>query len=395
MPEYRVPFFDLLPQHQPLAQDFEKAFRSVFQSQHFILGKPVADLELTIASFLQVPYAIGCASGTDSLLLALLAIELAPHEGVITTPFTFYATAGAIARAGGDPLFVDIDPETLTLDPKRLADFLNQECIRRDQKTIHTPSGRTLRAIIPVHLFGQCADMTAIMKIAREWGLLVIEDAAQAIGATSQRRPAGSMGDFGCFSFFPTKNLGGMGDGGLVAVRDAALADRVKRLHVNGSAVRYHHELIGINSRLDTLQAALLLKKWPHLSDWTHARQDTAAFYDNHLRSLAPQLTIPVVRPENQMVYNQYCVRTLQRDALRKHLQQEGVGTEIYYPLPLHLQPCFKSLGYQPGDFPESEKAASDILALPIFPGLTAAQKERVVDRVTAFFKSQPPSLPA
>lgn len=370
-----VPLLDLKRQYRSIATEIRQRMDAVIEGQAFILGRPVEELEAEIASFLDVRHAIGVASGTDALLLPLKALDLSPGDEVITTPFTFFATAGAIHNAGGRPVFVDIEADTLNLDPERVEDAI-------------TP--RT-RAIVPVHLFGQMAEMGPIREIADRHGLFVLEDAAQAIGARQriggEVRSAGSLGVAGALSFFPTKNLGGFGDGGMITTNDDALAERLRKIRVHGGRQMYHHEMVGTNSRLDALQAAVLSAKLPHLPAWTDRRRENAAFYDARLAALAPAVRVPVRLDINEHVYNQYTVRVERRDELKAYLDAHGVGSGIYYPVPLHLQPCFAELGYREGDLPESERAAREVLSLPIYPELTADQLEEVAGRIEEFYR--------
>jgi dTDP-4-amino-4,6-dideoxygalactose transaminase len=316
-----------------------------------------------------------------------MALDIGSGDAVITSPFTFFATAGTIARTGARPLFCDIDPVTFNLSPAAVAAFIVQQCERRGSELIHRASGARVRAIMPVHLYGQLADMTALMKIARQHGLKVIEDAAQAIGAADLHgRRAGSFGDVGCLSFFPTKNLGAFGDAGMCVTNDAALAERMEILRVHGGKPKYYHALIGGNFRLDELQAAVLNIKLGYLDAWSAGRQKNAAFYDAALSRSAGRTALkgPAVTPGARHIYNQYVIRVPERDALREKLAAAGVGTEIYYPVPLHLQQCFAYLGCKAGDYPESERAANETLALPIFPELTDIQLQYVVDMIAA-----------
>ena len=359
------PFLDLRAQYAQIRPEVDAAVRRVFESQHFILGPEVEQLEQELAHHVGTQFAIGCASGSDALLLALMALDVGPGSEVITPPFTFVATAGSIARVGATPVFVDIDPETFNLDPRRL------------QRAITT---RT-RAIMPVHLFGLTAEMDPILAIGAERGLPVIEDAAQAIGASYHGRAAGTMGQFGCFSFFPSKNLGGAGDGGLITTNDPQLAERLKLLHLHGSPRKYEYELLGMNSRLDALQAAVLRVKLRYLEQWSDSRIRNADRYRVLFAQSAcnDEIVTPKTPPYCRHVYNQFVIRAKQRDALRKHLQAAGIPTEIYYPHPLHLQPAFAFLGHKQGDFPETERACQEVLALPVFPELTAEQQGLVV----------------
>jgi dTDP-4-amino-4,6-dideoxygalactose transaminase len=374
-PTMQVPLLDLKQQHSALREELRAAVDRVFDTQHFILGEDVHLLEGEIARYTETRHAVGCASGSDALLLAMLALDIGAGDEVLTTPFTFFATAGAIARTGASPRFVDIDPRTYNLDTSQLEGAVND---------------RT-RAVMPVHLYGQCAEMDEILELAERRGLHVIEDAAQAIGGQDLGRQAGSMGAVGCFSFYPTKNLGAAGEAGIITMQDDALAARLRRLRVHGGETEYHHSEIGFNSRLDTLQAAVLRVKLPHLDAWSQARRDRAARYTRLLTDagLVELVTPPFVREDALHIFHQYVIRVsppAQRDALIEHLKANGVGTKIYYPVPLHLQECFSHLGYSEGDFPESERAARETLALPMFPELTEEQQHYVVETVRRFF---------
>ena len=370
----RVPLLDLKPQHAALREELRAAVERVFDSQQFIMGEDVRLLEEELARYCGAPHAVGCGSGSDALLLALLALDVGAGGEVVTTPFTFFATAGAVARAGARPVFVDIEPRTYNIDPGRL-------------EAAVTP--RT-RALLPVHLYGQCAEMGEILRVAGRRGLPVVEDAAQAVGAEDAGRRAGSLGAAGCFSFYPTKNLGAAGEAGLVTTNDARLAGRLRRLRVHGGATEYRHEEVGFNSRLDTLQAAVLRVKLRHLDAWSDGRRERAETYTRLLgeSGLTEFVTPPHVRPGARHIFHQYVVRVpaARRDALLEHLKQNGVGTKVYYPVPLHLQKCFAYLGHGEGDFPESERAARETLALPMFPELTAGQQEYVVETLRRFF---------
>lgn len=365
----KIPAMDLGAQHAALRSELLAAVEGVIDSGTFILGPKVEALEVTIARRVGVAHAIGVASGTDALALALRALDIGPGDEVITSAYSFVASAGAIALAGAKPVFVDIDPVTFNLDPERVEAAL-------------TP--RT-RALLPIHLFGQCADMEPVLALARARGLRVIEDAAQALGATDRGRPAGSMGDLGCFSFYPTKNLGGLGDGGMVVTGDDKLAERLRLLRVHGSQPKYVARILGTNSRLDALQAALLLVKERHLDEWTAARRRHAHAYT---ASLAGSNVIPPgERPEAFHIYNQYAIRVRDRDRLAKALAGEGVGTAVYYPGTLPLQEALRHLGHRPGDFPAAERAAEENLCLPIFPELTNPAREVVIEQVKAWAK--------
>lgn len=367
-------FLDLQAQFATIRGELTSAVERVLETQQFILGPDVQQFEKEIAERLGCRYAFGCASGSDALLLALMALGIGVGDEVITSPFTFVATAGSIARVGARPVFVDIDPDSYNLDPKQIKP---------------TITART-KAIMPVHLFGRPASMEDITAVAKANGLAVIEDAAQAIGATYRGRFAGNIGDLGCFSFFPSKNLGGAGDGGMVTTNDPKLADRLKLLRLHGSRSKYQYEILGLNSRLDTLQAAVLRVKLRHLGEWTMARQRNAIRY-RHLfaqAELESLIRLPAETLGSQHVYNQFVIRTQQRDQLRDHLHRSGIPSEIYYPTALHLQPAFRYLGYKSGDFPHAESACRSVLALPIFPELTEAQQEAVVTAVSDFFRT-------
>ena len=362
-----VPFIDLMAQYRRISGEIREAVDRVFSSQAFILGDEVAEFECDVAEYCDSGDAIGCASGTDALVLSLLALNVGPGDEVITSPFTFFATAGAIHRVGAKPVFVDIDPASFNLDPEGVEGAI---------------TGRT-KAIVPVHLFGQCAEMEPLWRIAVRCGLSIVEDACQAIGAEYRGRRAGVLGTLGCFSFFPTKNLGGAGDGGLITTDDPDLAARLRRLRVHGDTGGYRHVEIGTNSRLDALQAAVLRVKLKHLDGWTEARRQNARRYADLFRhyDLLDAVEPPPILPDRRHVFNQYCLRVKggRRDELLTALKESQIGAAVYYPRPLHLQACFQGLGYRQGDFPEAEAAASEVLALPIYPELTEQQQETVV----------------
>jgi dTDP-4-amino-4,6-dideoxygalactose transaminase len=390
-PAMQVPLLDLKPQYQPLAAEIQAAIARVCASQHFILGPAVLELEAAIASYSQCRHGVGVSSGTDALLLALMALGIGPGDAVITTPFTFFATAGTIARSGARPLFCDIDPLTFNLSAHAVEELVARHCERRAGALVHRDSGSVVRAIMPVHLYGQLADMPALLALAHGHGLKMIEDAAQAIGtADAQRRRAGSYGDVGCLSFFPTKNLGAFGDAGMCVCNDAALAERMEVLRVHGGKPKYYHALIGGNFRIDELQAAVLNVKLRHLDEWTAGRQRNAAFYDDAFARarLGPAVQTPHAQPGARHIYNQYVIRARERDALRQHLAAAGVGSEIYYPVPLHLQQCFAYLGGRAGDHPHAERAAHETLALPIYPELSETQLQYVVDAIANYYRS-------
>ena len=360
-----VPLLDLDAQYRPLREEILAAIARVCDSQRFIMGPEVEGLERELASSLEVREAIAVSSGTDAILAALMALGVGAGDEVVTTTYSFFATAGCIARVGATPVFVDIDPITFNIDPDHIRQVLT----------------RKTRAIIPVHLYGLCADMDRIMSIARDAGVPVIEDAAQAIGATYRNRQAGSIGAVGCFSFFPSKNLGAFGDGGLVTTNDAALAHELRLIRNHGAEPKYFHQRVGANFRLDAIQAAILRVKLPHLARWTSRRRKNAVRYDALFAEagLTAQVTLPAAPADRRHVFNQYVVRVPDRDRVRAFLTERGIGTEIYYPVPFHLQECFASLGHSRGDFPQAEAAASSTLALPIYGELTADQQAAVV----------------
>jgi dTDP-4-amino-4,6-dideoxygalactose transaminase len=368
-----VPALNLKVQYQSIRDEIEPVVREILESQMFVLGPEVTRLEVELADYCGAARGIGCASGSDALLLPLLAIDIGPEDEVITTPYTFFATAGSIWRTGAKPVFVDIEPDTFNIDPARIEAAI-------------TP--RT-RAVIPVHLYGQVAEMGPIQEIARRHGLTVLEDAAQAIGSAYHGTRAGTLGDVAAFSFYPSKNLGGFGDGGMVTTNHPQLARRITRLRVHGMEPKYHHHEVGFNSRLDAFQAAVLRVKLRHLDAWTSLRRDVADRYRNLFAShgLEEMVGLPIERQGNFHVYNQFVIRvpaTL-RDSLRDYLTARKIGSEIYYPIPLHLQVCFASLGHKPGDFPHSEAAARETIALPIYPELTDAEQRYVVGSIRQF----------
>ena len=389
MPTMQVPLLDLKPQYASLKTEALAAIERVCASQGFILGAEVTKLEKDVAAYSQCKYGIGVSSGTDALLLALMALDIGPGHEVITSPYTFFATAGTIARTGARPTFCDIDPVTFNLDPAAVATFLTKGCEVRGGALVNKATGGVIKALMPVHLYGQVADMQPLLALARRHGLNVIEDAAQAIGAAdAQGHRAGSLGDIGCLSFFPTKNLGAFGDAGMCVTQDAQLAERMSVLRVHGGKPKYYHALIGGNFRIDEIQAAVLNVKLPHLDAWTAARQRNAAFYDSALAraQLADSVRTPHAVAGGRHIYNQYVIRARNRDALRQHLAEQKVGSEIYYPVPLHLQQCFAYLGHAAGAFPHSEAAALETVALPIYPELTPEQLQYVVDSIAEFY---------
>jgi dTDP-4-amino-4,6-dideoxygalactose transaminase len=369
------PFLDLQAQFTVIREEVVEAVTRVLDSQHFILGPEVQALEAEIAAYVGAQFACGCASGSDALLLALMALEIGPGDEVITTPFTFGATAGSIARLGARPVFVDIDQETFNIDERQIEAAI-------------TPN---TRAIMPVHLFGLSAQMDSIMSLAEEHGLAVIEDAAQAIGALWKGKGIGSLGTFGCFSFFPSKNLGGAGDGGMVTTNNPELAQRLKVLRVHGTRKKYSYDLLGMNSRLDALQAAVLRVKLHYLGGWSEARRRNAARYEELFREygLLDRVILPTAPETTFHAYNQYSMRVEGRDDLQRDLREQGIPTEIYYPGPLHLQPAFSYLGYGLDDFPNAEAACRQVLALPIYPELAAEQQRAVVSAIARFYSSK------
>jgi dTDP-4-amino-4,6-dideoxygalactose transaminase len=371
----KIPLLDLQAQYRPLREEILAAMTRVSDSQRFIMGPEIDALEAELCRLLGVSYAISVSSGTDALLLALMTIGIGPGDEVITPTYSFFATAGAVVRLGARPVLVDIDPITFNIDPAAMSRAV-------------TP--RT-KAIMPVHLFGLSADMDPIMDLAGRRGIPVIEDAAQAIGSTYRSRPVGGIGALACFSFFPSKNLGAFGDAGLVTTNDERLAKRARLLRTHGMEPKYYHHEVGGNFRMDALQAAILRVKAPHLFAWTEARRANAARYRAlfHAADLDNTITLPFEPPDRRHIFNQFVIRTAERDALKHHLDEQGIGNEIYYPVPFHLQPCFANLGHRPGDFPQAERAANESLAIPIYGELTEAQQETVVSAIQAFSRQK------
>ena len=375
-----VPLLDLNAQLDRIKDDLHAAVTEVVDSCRYIMGPKVTGLEEAIAQYTGTQAGIGVSSGTDALLVALMGLEIGTGDLVITSPYSFFATAGAVSRLGATPVFVDIDPDSYNLSAQRLSEWFEA----------HPANAEHVKAIIPVHLYGQSADMDPILEIARSRNIAVIEDAAQAVGARYEGAGglvrAGSMGDVGCFSFFPSKNLGGMGDGGMVVTNDEALAERIRKLRNHGSHPKYYHELIGGNFRLDAMQAAILLVKLKHLETWHAERQANAAYYDELLQAI-PQVATPKIAQRREYhIYNQYVIRVDERDPLREHLAAKDIGTEIYYPVPFHRQKCFEYLGYKEGDLPESERAAQHTLALPVYSELTREMQDYVVATIGEFY---------
>jgi dTDP-4-amino-4,6-dideoxygalactose transaminase len=384
-----VPLLDLKAQFAQIRAEVMPVIDEVCTSQHFILGEHVRALEEDVAGYCAASVGIGVSSGTDALLLALMVLNIGAGDEVITSPFTFFATAGTIARTGARPVFCDIDPVTFNLSPAAVQTFIDDHCAVRDEGLINRTTGGRIKALMPVHLYGQSADMDPLMAIARRHRLKVIEDAAQAIGSEYKDGVrAGTIGDVGCFSFFPTKNLGAFGDAGLCTTNDAELAENMRVLRVHGGKPKYFHALIGGNFRIDELQAAVLRVKLKYLDGWTAGRQRNAAYYDAAFADagLGAKLRTPIAVAGYRHIFNQYVVRAQNRDALRARLTERGIGSEIYYPVPLHLQKCFAYLNYRAGDFPQSERAAGETLALPIYPELEQAQLAHVVATIAEFY---------
>jgi dTDP-4-amino-4,6-dideoxygalactose transaminase len=386
-----VPLLDLQAQYATIKDKVRAAVDGILESQKFVLGAQVSALEEEIAKFCGVPFAVGVASGTDALLISLKALGVGPGDAVITVPFTFFATAGVVVNLGARPIFVDIEESGFNMDPRKLSAFLERECTYNltTRKTVHKSSNTTIKAIVPVHLYGQCADMDDILAIAQRHGLPVVEDACQAIGATYKDRKAGSIGNLGCFSFFPSKNLGGAGDGGMIVTSNRQLADRVRLLRTHGMHPKYYHAIVGFNSRLDELQAAVLRVKLPYLQEWSEARRQNASKYGSDFLAsgLHPYVTPPTVFPNRSHIFHQYVIRCDNRDELQASLKAAGIGTEIYYPVSLHEQECFRYLGYDAGDLSCAHNASKETLALPIYPELSDDQRRYVVSSIAAFYK--------
>lgn len=366
--DFKLNFTDLKRQYKTIEKDIDDAIKNVLENTKFINGPQVSEFEKETAKYCRSNFGIGAASGTDALLLSLLAIDIQPGDEVITTPFTFIATAEVIALFNAKPVFVDINENTYNIDVSKIEEKITSKT----------------KAIIPVHLYGQISDMDEIMDIAKNHNLIVIEDACQAIGAEYKNKKSCSIGDFGCLSFFPSKNLGGYGDGGMVITNNEDMANKIKRLRQHGSSIKYQHTILGINGRLDTLQAAILLVKLKHLDTWIEKRIKLAQRYNEHLKNY---VKTPYILDHNKSVYNQYTIRTEKRDELIKQLNENGIPTAIHYPMPLHLQECFKYLGHKEGDFPVSEKISAQVLSLPMFPEMTEEEQNMVTKSITNFFK--------
>ncbi|MHC4759016.1 MAG: DegT/DnrJ/EryC1/StrS family aminotransferase [Planctomycetota bacterium] len=363
----QVPLLDLKAQYTTIREDVMAAVADVLESQRCIGGPKIEELEQGIAEISDCKFAVGVSSGTDAILNTLMSLEIGPGDEVITSPFTFFATVGCIVRAGAEPVFVDIDPKTYNIDPAKIESAITDKT----------------RAIMPVHLFGQMADMNPIMEIAEKHNLAVIEDAAQSISSTYKGKKAGNIGTAGCFSFFPSKNLGAAGDGGMIVTNDEQLYEKIKMMRDHGQKPRYHHHYVGGNFRLDPIQAAVLLVKLPYLDQWSQARRDNAAYYNEKFEGTVVQT--PYIRDDCVSIYNQYCIRVPRRDELVSYLGEKKIGCAIYYPIPLHLQECFAGLAYKQGDFPVAEKAAGEIMAVPVYPELTDEMKDCVVDTIMDF----------
>ena len=384
----KVPLLDLRPPLEELRDEIVEAVTQVIDSTRYIMGPEIDGLESEISAYCGTTDAVGVSSGTDALLLSLMVLDVAPGDLVLTSNFSFFATAGVVARLNATPVFVDIDLETFNIDP---------ESLRKTLTDMDAETRKRVKAIIPVHLFGQCADMETILNISREFDIPVIEDGAQAIGAEceidGQKKSAGSLGDFGCFSFFPSKNLGGVGDGGIVTVNNPELAEQLRLKRVHGGEHKYYHRVIGGNFRLDPIQAAVIRVKLPHLNKWHRQRQDNADHYNELFAEagLISKVRTPYVEHpqslQNPHIYNQYVIRAERRDELQSFLSENEIASEVYYPLPFHLQECFLHLGGKAGDFPVSETAAKEVLALPVYPGMTGAMRETVVEHIAKFYQ--------
>ncbi|MBU8880786.1 DegT/DnrJ/EryC1/StrS family aminotransferase [Bacillus sp. FJAT-29790] len=368
----KIPMLDLTVQYEQIKRELNEKIQSVLNASHFILGENVRRLEEDIAAYSNVRYGIGVANGSDALHISLTAIGIGPGDEVITTPFTFFATAGAISRAGAIPVFADIEPHTFNIN----SNLIEQKITSKT------------KAIIAVHLYGQPADMDSILKVADKYGLFVIEDAAQAIGAKYKGRKVGGLGDAACFSFFPTKNLGAYGDGGMIVTNNENQAEKMKLIRVHGAKERYNHQILGYNSRLDEIQAAILNVKFLYLDSWNNLRREKAHLYTNLLSKVCPdKVVLPIESEGNHHIYHQYTIKAERRNELKAYLSEHGIDTIVYYPIPLHLQPVFADLGYKKGDFPLAEKAAIEVLSLPIFPELTEGQQIFIVEKISDFYE--------
>jgi len=392
---YRIPIVDLRAQHGKIRVELRQAIDEVAEAQQFILGPAVKRFEDQMAVYLSCDHAVGVASGSDALLLSLMAIGIGPGDAVVVTPFTFFSTVSSITRVGATPLFVDIAVDSHLLSAQSVQDFLTERAKTNNGCTVDSKTGLRLKAILPVHLFGECCAMDEFLTLAEKYHLRIVEDVAQACGArmaiNGKTKFAGAIGDLGCFSFFPSKTLGGFGDGGLVTTNDSELAGKLRMLRMHGESRKYHHDLTGINSRLDSLQAAVLSVKQQYLDEWCEQRTQRANSYHELLGQTdlvgRGVLTIPPPNADKSHVFNNYVIRAARRDELKQFLAEAGIQSEIYYPLPLHLQTCFADLGYKRSDFPNAELAASQVLALPLYPEITPAQQELVVKKIQAFYR--------
>ena len=392
---YKIPIVDLRAQYRKLRPEILQAVDEVLETQQFILGPAVQRFEEQMASYFQCNFALGVASGSDALLLALMALDIGPGDGVLVPPFTFFSTVSSITRLGAKPLFVDIDPESHLLAAGAVQSFIEEHCRLEDGCLIEPRSRLRIRALLPVHLYGRCYGMAELAALAKKYHLPIVEDVAQACGARTviagQSRFAGAVGEVGCFSFFPSKNLGGYGDGGLVTTSEKRLGEKLKMLRMHGESTNYYHEVIGINSRLDSVQAAVLSVKLRYLEEWCEQRIQRAETYFRLFRESGlvgdKILSVPATSTDKSHVFNNYVIRVQRRDELKQFLGGQGIQTEIYYPLPLHLQACFASLGYGKGDFPQAELAAGQVLALPIYPELKSSQQESVVGEINKFYR--------
>ena len=392
---YNIPIIDLQAQYSKLRAEIRHAIEDVLETQQFILGPAVKRFEDQMAALLQCGFAVGVASGSDALLLALMALDIGPGDGVVVSPFTFFSTVSSITRLGATPLFVDIEAGSYLLSAAAVEQFLNERGRIQGETTVDSSTGVRIKALLPVHLFGQACDMAAFVELAKKYRLHTIEDVAQACGANTpidaRLKFAGTVGDLGCFSFFPSKTLGGFGDGGLVATDSKQFAEKIRLLRMHGETTKYHHEVTGINSRLDSIQAAVLSVKQRYLKKWCEERIQRARTYDQLFMNTSlvgkQVISIPAVPENGTHVFNNYVVRVQRRDELKISLTDQGIQTEIYYPLPLHLQPCFAGLGYNQGDFPQAELAATQVLALPMYPELMTEQQEAVVERIQVFYR--------
>ena len=395
LPPYKIPLVDLRAQYAGIRSEVDEAFDEVLESQQFILGPAVKRFEEQMAAYLGCEHAVGVASGSDALLLALMALEVGPGDAVLVTPFTFFSTVSSITRLGATPIFVDIDPDNYLLSAEATAAFLEERGRLERSQTLDGNTGLRLRALLPVHLFGQCCAMKEFGALAEKYHLHIVEDVAQACGAQTtvagHARFAGAIGDLGCFSFFPSKTLGGFGDGGLVTTGNPELAAKLKMLRMHGESTKYHHQVTGINSRLDSLQAAVLSVKQRYLEAWCEQRIQRAQIYHGLFTETGLLgeniLRVPLQTANRSHVFNNYVISVRRRDELKQFLAEQGIQSEVYYPVPLHLQPCFAGLGYKTGDFPQSERAAKEVLALPLYPELTLEQQQTVVGAVKEFYR--------